>query len=40
MAGEFDLKPHTDTWHAFTKLMIFGTGGTILCVALLALFVL
>lgn len=40
MATEFDVKPHARMWNDFTKLMTFGAGAVVLCLALLALFVL
>ena len=40
MATEFDLKPHVQMWRNFTRLFIFGTGAMVVCLILLALFVL
>ncbi|MHA1538637.1 MAG: aa3-type cytochrome c oxidase subunit IV [Alphaproteobacteria bacterium] len=40
MAANFDIKPHARMWHDFTRLMTYSAGGVILCLILLALFVL
>jgi len=40
MAADFDIKPHQEQWRAFTKLMIYSVIGSVVVLALMALFLL
>lgn len=40
MAAEFDIKPHDQMWHDFTKLMTFGAVAVVLSLIFLALILL